>query len=137
MVVRASREGIRGSQHTALGRGYNRRSSCAGVRVGVSCSQPPPPPLCCHRAPLIPSPPLALLSPSLPPAPLLLRYVHVIDDETTFDPGFGRKVLVGMLQLPPEDMHRRGRSEAVEVQADMAAKFIKRFDAFNWTKQLG
>ena len=37
---------------------------------------------------------------------LVKGFVHVIDDETKFDPQFGRSILIGLLGLPPEDMHR-------------------------------
>lgn len=43
-------------------------------------------------------------------------HVHVIDDEEAFPDGFGRGVLVGLLQLPPEDMHRSAKQESVSVQ---------------------
>lgn len=33
-------------------------------------------------------------------------FVHVIDDETKFDPQFGRSIMIGLLDLPAEDMHR-------------------------------
>ena len=33
-------------------------------------------------------------------------FVHVIDDETKFDPHFGRSIMIGLLDLPAEDMHR-------------------------------
>ena len=43
-------------------------------------------------------------------------HVHVIDDEAGFDAGFGRGVLIGLLQLPPEDAHRRAKQESVGTQ---------------------
>ena len=43
-------------------------------------------------------------------------HVHVIDDESSFDAGFGRGVLIGLLQLPPEDAHRRAKQESVSAQ---------------------
>lgn len=33
-------------------------------------------------------------------------FVHVIDDETNFDANFGRSILIGLLGLPQESMHR-------------------------------
>ena len=33
-------------------------------------------------------------------------FVHVIDDETQFDANFGRSILIGLLGLPQESMHR-------------------------------
>lgn len=43
-------------------------------------------------------------------------HVHVIDDEAAFPDGFGRGVLIGLLQLPPEDMHRSAKQESTAVQ---------------------
>lgn len=37
---------------------------------------------------------------------LVKGFVHVIDDEMKFDPQFGRSILIGLLDLPAEDMHR-------------------------------
>ncbi len=34
-------------------------------------------------------------------------FVHVIDDESKFDPQFGRSIMIGLLDLPAEDMHRQ------------------------------
>lgn len=64
-------------------------------------------------------------------------FVHVIDDESNFDPNFGRQVLVGLLKLPAEEMHKRQRAEAPAMQAKMAAEFRQQFDKYDWTKQLG
>jgi hypothetical protein len=43
-------------------------------------------------------------------------HVHVIDDESSFPDNFGRGVLIGLLQLPAEDMHRSAKQESVAVQ---------------------
>lgn len=43
-------------------------------------------------------------------------HVHVIDDESSFPDSFGRGVLIGLLQLPAEDMHRSAKQESVAVQ---------------------
>ena len=37
---------------------------------------------------------------------LVKGYVHVIDDESRFDPLFGRSILISLLGLPEEEMHR-------------------------------
>ena len=39
-------------------------------------------------------------------------HVHVIDDEDSFPDDFGRGVLVGLLQLPAEQMHKRAKQES-------------------------
>ena len=43
-------------------------------------------------------------------------HVHVIDDEASFDASFGRGVLIGLLQLPAEDMHRQAKQDSVAAQ---------------------
>ncbi len=43
-------------------------------------------------------------------------HVHVIDDESSFPDSFGRSVLIGLLQLPAEDMHRSAKQESVAAQ---------------------
>ncbi|XP_047171883.1 CWF19-like protein 2 isoform X1 [Vigna umbellata] len=63
-------------------------------------------------------------------------FVHVIDDEKQFNGSLGLNVLRGMLQLAEEDMYRRRRYEAVEVQKQLVASFSKEWDHFDWTKQL-
>nr|AFK37937.1 unknown [Lotus japonicus] len=63
-------------------------------------------------------------------------FVHVIDDETQLNGSLGFNVLRGMLQLADEDMYRRRRYEAVEVQKQAVASFAKEWEPFNWTKQL-
>ncbi|XP_050371981.1 uncharacterized protein LOC126789941 isoform X2 [Argentina anserina] len=63
-------------------------------------------------------------------------FVHVIDDETQFKSSLGLNVIRGMLELPEEDMHRRGRYEAVEVQKQAVKRFDQDWAPFDWTKQL-
>ncbi|KAG2401287.1 uncharacterized protein HKW66_Vig0196770 [Vigna angularis] len=52
-------------------------------------------------------------------------FVHVIDDEKQFNGSLGLNVLRGMLQLAEEDMYRRRRYEAMEVQKQLVASFSK------------
>eukprot|EP00878_Enallax_costatus_P036088 GHUV01040383.1.p1 GENE.GHUV01040383.1~~GHUV01040383.1.p1 ORF type:complete len:156 (+),score=53.60 GHUV01040383.1:1551-2018(+) len=63
-------------------------------------------------------------------------FVHVIDDEAKFDKDLGRQVVVGLLKLPAELMHKKQRADAPQVQASMAAAFRKQFAPFDWTKAL-
>ncbi|KIY96411.1 hypothetical protein MNEG_11553 [Monoraphidium neglectum] len=63
-------------------------------------------------------------------------YLHVIDDESTFDREFGRQVAVGLLRLPAEEMHRRQRAEPQAAQERAAAQFRAAFDKYDWTKAL-
>ncbi|XP_027356778.1 probable polygalacturonase At3g15720 [Abrus precatorius] len=63
-------------------------------------------------------------------------FVHVIDDEKQFKSSHGLNVIRGMLHLAAEDMYRRRRYEAVEVQKQAVASFSKEWDLFGWTKQL-
>jgi hypothetical protein len=64
-------------------------------------------------------------------------FVHVIDDETNFDTAMARGVLIGLLGLPQEDVHRRAKQETPATQARWAEDFRRQFDEFDWTKALG
>jgi hypothetical protein len=57
-------------------------------------------------------------------------YVHVIDDEAKFDRNLGRQVLVGLLKLPAEVMHRRGAALDAGTVKREAAAFRKQFSPF-------
>ncbi|TKY50947.1 CWF19 protein 2 [Spatholobus suberectus] len=63
-------------------------------------------------------------------------FVHVIDDEKQFKSSLGLNVIRGMLHLAEEDMYRRHRYEAVEVQKEAVASFCTEWKHFDWTKQL-
>ncbi|GFR46090.1 hypothetical protein Agub_g7557 [Astrephomene gubernaculifera] len=63
-------------------------------------------------------------------------YVHVIDDESKFDPNFGRQVLIGLLDLPPELTHQRQRSEPPATQQQWLREFRSQWEPYDWTKQL-
>jgi hypothetical protein len=64
-------------------------------------------------------------------------FVHVIDDESNFDKGLARSVMIGLLGLPQEDMHRRARQESPAIQQQWADEFRKQFEPYDWTRQLG
>ena len=49
-------------------------------------------------------------------------HVHVIDDEASFPDDFGRGVLVGLLQLPAEQMHKRAKQESHSIQVGLTQK---------------
>ena len=60
-------------------------------------------------------------------------HVHVIDDEDSFADDFGRGVLVGLLQLPAELMHKRAKQEGHAVQVGLTQSSLLE----SWhTKQL-
>lgn len=63
-------------------------------------------------------------------------YVHVIDNETKFPRDFGRQVMVGLLRLPAEAMHRSGGGGGGEVQRQRVERFRKAFAPFDWTASL-
>lgn len=63
-------------------------------------------------------------------------FVHVIDNETKFDPSMARSVIIGLLKLPAEDMHRTAKKESEVLQSKWAAEFREQFDEFDWTKML-
>ncbi|CAM6087896.1 unnamed protein product [Calypogeia fissa] len=60
-------------------------------------------------------------------------YCHVIDDETSFKPQFGRDVVAGMLELE-EEGHRR--QDSMEQQRSRVKQFLKLWEPFDWTKML-
>lgn len=63
-------------------------------------------------------------------------YAHVVDDETNFSTAFGRNVIAGMLDLPPEDAHRRPRVETPQMQREAVKAFLKDWERHDWTKML-
>jgi hypothetical protein len=63
-------------------------------------------------------------------------YLHVIDDEATFDRGFGRGVVAGLLRLLPEAARGGGRAEPQASEERAAAEFRRAFDRYDWTKAL-
>ncbi|KAI5401237.1 uncharacterized protein LOC127097652 isoform X1 [Lathyrus oleraceus] len=63
-------------------------------------------------------------------------FVHVIDDEKDFKSSLGLNVLRGMLHLPEEDMYRRQRYAALEVQKQAVTSFSKEWKQFDWTTEL-
>ncbi|KAK8510900.1 hypothetical protein V6N13_091293 [Hibiscus sabdariffa] len=64
-------------------------------------------------------------------------FVHVIDDESQFKNSFGLNVIRGMLHLAEEDMYRRRRRQSVEDQKQAAVNFVREWEPFDWTRQLG
>ena len=67
---------------------------------------------------------------------LAAGFVHVVDDEAKFPRTLGRDVLVGLLDLPPEEMHRRQRPMRPEEQARAVAAFSKKWEPHDWTRAL-
>eukprot|EP00250_Pteridium_aquilinum_P011959 c20417_g1_i1 orf=100-2475(+) len=63
-------------------------------------------------------------------------YVHVIDNERDFKTDFGRNVVIGMLKLPEEEMHRRRKQQSYDQQKKAAVDFQKAWDPYDWTKML-
>lgn len=63
-------------------------------------------------------------------------FAHVIDDEQEFNSNLGLNVIIGMLELPEEDMYRRRRHESVESQKKAVVSFARQWEHFDWTKQL-
>ncbi|KAI3929799.1 hypothetical protein MKX01_025967 [Papaver californicum] len=65
-------------------------------------------------------------------------FVHVIDDESQFKSNIGINVIRGMLQLPEEDMYRRRqKNNSIESHKQAVGLFVKEWEPFDWTKQLG
>lgn len=63
-------------------------------------------------------------------------YVHVIDDERRFNRNLGRDVMVSLLCLPQERMHQKPRRETGAGFVRQASEFLKKWEPFDWTKQL-
>lgn len=63
-------------------------------------------------------------------------FVHVIDDPKSFDPLFARRVLVGLMGLPEEDMHGRLSREGEGVQRQWVDEFRKAYTAYDWVSQI-
>jgi Protein similar to CwfJ C-terminus 2 len=63
-------------------------------------------------------------------------FVHVVDDVERFKPDFGRSVLAGLLKLPAEDAHTRGKPQSEGLQRLWVEDFLKDFRPYDWTKQL-
>lgn len=63
-------------------------------------------------------------------------YVHVIDDERRFNRNLGRDVMVSLLCLPQERMHQKPRRETAATLMQQASDFLKKWEPFDWTKQL-
>lgn len=63
-------------------------------------------------------------------------FVHVIDDEEGFDAAFGRNILIGLLHLPQEDMHRRAHQDSSALHQRRALDFAQAFAPYDWTQQL-
>lgn len=62
--------------------------------------------------------------------------LHVIDDVEGFDRQLGRRVLVGLMRLPEELMHRRATKESEVLQRQWVEEFRTQFDLYDWTKEL-
>lgn len=62
--------------------------------------------------------------------------LHVIDDVESFDRQFGRRVMVGLMRLPDEMMHRRATKESDSLQRQWVEEFRKQFDSYDWTREL-
>lgn len=48
-----------------------------------------------------------------------------------------RDVLIGVCDLPAERAHQRDRKENPQQQHRDLQEFVKQWDPFDWTKQLG
>lgn len=66
---------------------------------------------------------------------LAAGFVHVIDDPKEFDPLFARRVVIGLMGLPEEDMHGRLSREGEHVQRQWVEEFQKAYKAYDWVPQ--
>ena len=63
-------------------------------------------------------------------------FVHIIDDESKWKASFGRSVMVGLMRLREEEMHRRAMAEGARAQAQYKADFLAQWKEHDWTDQL-
>ena len=64
-------------------------------------------------------------------------FVHPVDDVAGFRrAALGRGVLVGLLGLPPETVHRRAKVEAAGTQTAWGAELRASFRQHDWTRML-
>lgn len=63
-------------------------------------------------------------------------FVHVIDEDSNFQSGFGLNVVRGLLRLPEEDMYRRRRHESTDKQQQGVARFSQDWQRYDWTREL-
>jgi hypothetical protein len=63
---------------------------------------------------------------------LRVGFAHVIEDEKDFPHFFGREILGGMLDLPP-DRVRRPVPLAIDALSEARAKFLPMFQPHDWT----
>ena len=64
-------------------------------------------------------------------------YAHVIEDEAEWKVDFGRNVLEGILEHPDGGIPlARRRKPAPDALREAVADFTKRFEPFDWTRQL-
>ena len=67
---------------------------------------------------------------------LAAGFVHILDDESAFDPAFGRKVLAGLLQSAVEDQRKLRARQGHTAQQAEADRFLADYSGFDWTKAL-
>jgi len=67
---------------------------------------------------------------------MMIRYVHVIDEEEKFNVHLGRDVLIGICDLPSERAHQRDRSGNPAQQHRDTLEFQRQWEPFDWTRQL-
>jgi hypothetical protein len=60
---------------------------------------------------------------------------HVIEDEQSWAPWFGKEIIAGMLDLDPQRWRKPRRIEYSAAQARLA-EFKKLYEPFDWTKML-
>lgn len=63
-------------------------------------------------------------------------YVHVIDDEESWDRRFGRSVLASLSGADTVEMYRRAQRDSSSTQANQRKGFLESWQEFDWTQQL-
>jgi hypothetical protein len=63
-------------------------------------------------------------------------YVHVIDDEESWDRRFGRSVLASLSGADTVEIYRRAQRDSNASQASQKDAFLQNWREFDWTQQL-
>ena len=60
-------------------------------------------------------------------------YVHVIDDDKNFPPGFARQVIGGMMDMDQSQLRAKPQPQPRDKQLQRVAKFKSLFKNYDWT----
>jgi hypothetical protein len=61
-------------------------------------------------------------------------FAHIVEDEEKFPRNFGRDTVLGMLDMEPERLHRKRKSQFDEKED--VKKFLEVWKDYDWTQEL-